>query len=207
MFRSSAAFVPVLASLLAIAGGCSSGSEGGSGAGAVSSVDSSKRVDSLSDAEAKQYCEDGQSYTTSQMKALDTKRIGCGFTAQFTAGIGAQSDADAQAKCRTQFDECMNKPDDAGDAGTGDAETDDSCASFKNQTQGCSATVGEMNQCVADQIAALKALAGKDFCADAKVRTQSDQPGSPVATPASCTALASKCPSLFGGTDDSSNGG
>ena len=188
----------VASSLFAVA--CTSstdGSGGGSGPGAVSDVDSSKAVNNLSDSEVKEYCEDGKRYSEAQLAGIDLKKIGCGISAQLLASYGAENDADAQAKCRTQFDECMKQPTENTGADAGAQEDD--CAAFKEQVANCNATVGEVNQCVADQTAALKALSAKDFCAEAKAMSNDTPPNTTAfQPPASCKAIQSKCPSLAG---------
>ena len=88
----------------------SSGSSGGSGPGAVSSVDSSKTAGSLSDAEAKQYCEDTLKYSKAQLAEADTKKIGCGLGAALSAGFGAKTDAEAKTKCTEQYNACLARP-------------------------------------------------------------------------------------------------
>lgn len=205
MLRSLASILALSAPVFAIA--CSSGSSSG-GSAAVTSVDSSKQVSGLSDTEAKQVCEDAQAYVTSQFASIDTKRINCGFSAQIMGAYDATNDADAQTKCRTLFDECMNKPAETGDAGTTD-ENDGAnfdCTAFGSQTRDCGATVGEVSQCLSDQIAALNAVSSKDFCAEAKARSENDtSTPSLAATPASCTAVQTKCPNLFSDTETSTS--
>lgn len=207
MIRSFASILAFSTAALAVA--CSSGSSSG-GSGAVSSVDSSKQVSGLSDTDAKQYCEDAQAYVSSQYKSIDTKRVSCGFYAQIYGGYGATSDADAQTKCRAQFDECMNKPDETGDAGTTDDSDDGStdCASFAAKTKDCGATVGEVSQCLSDQLSALNALASKDFCGEAKARSENDTSTPELTTtPASCKGLETKCPSLYSDSETSNDSG
>jgi hypothetical protein len=187
------------------ASACSS-SSGGSGPGSVSSVDSTKTVNSLSDSEAKQYCEDANRYAAAQSNEADAKKVVCGLTAAAIASYGAETDAEAQTKCKAQYTECMNKPADTTDTDTDAGTTEDPCADFKSRAKDCSATVGEVNQCLADRAAAFKTLASKDYCAEAKVASPDAGTSSPLTSyddPASCKALQAKCPSLTGSSDDS----
>jgi hypothetical protein len=159
----------------------------------VSSVDSSKTASSLSDAEARQYCQDSVNYNTTHLGEADTRKLGCGFGAAIVAGYGAKTDAEAKAKCTEQYNSCLAEPVAASDAGA----PKDPCANAKAQLAGCSATVGELNACIVDQFAVYQAASGKDYCADAKV-TSADagvpSSSSVFADPASCKAARAKCP-------------
>jgi len=175
---------------------CSSGtSSGGSGPGAVSSVEPSKTGGSLSEAEAKQYCEDTRNFSKAQLSEADLKKVGCGVVAVFYAGFSAKTDAEAKTECAKQYDTCLSEP-----AGTRDGgAAKDPCAGTKAALKDCAATISELNTCTADNAAAFKALVGKDFCAGAKAAAPGDA-GAPSALPfeqpASCKALAAKCPNL-----------
>lgn len=185
---------------------CSSGGSGGGGAGGGSgpttSVDSSKTGASLSDTEAKQYCEDVQAYQKAQLSEDEQRKYTCGFTAQILASFGAKDDAEAQAKCRSELDKCLAKPPTTADAGS----TADACASFAQRLKDCNATVAELNQCSGDSTAQLKSFASKDFCAEAKADAGFAS-SALLQQPESCKALASKCPSLFGTQGSTPDGG
>lgn len=188
-------FSGVAFAALAIA--CSS-SGGSGGSGSVSSVDSTKTVNGLSDSEAKQYCEDATRYAEGQLSAADSKKIGCGFSSQFMASFNAESDSDAQTKCKALYEECLKKPDEKTETDAG--ASDDPCTEFKSRSKDCAATVGEVTQCMTDELAAMKALAARDFCAEAKASSpDGGTPGSSLfEQPASCKAIESKCPGLSG---------
>jgi hypothetical protein len=177
---------------------CSSGSgtTSGGGPGAVSSVDSSKTGGSLTDAEAKQYCEDTQRYSEAQVGEADRKKVGCGIGAQIVSS-GAKTDAEAQSTCNQQYTACLERPlPGQGDAGP----APDPCAKAKDDLKDCTATINELNTCAADSAAVFKALVGKDFCAEAKASSPdagTSGPPSSYKEPASCTALRQKCPNLY----------
>lgn len=179
---------------------CSS-SDDKSGPGAVSSVDSSKALSGLSDADAKQLCKDAQSYTEKQMASVDSKKYSCGMTGLMAAGMaGAETDEELQSKCKEAASECMSKPAEK-DPGT-DGQQEDPCADPKKELANCDATVGEYNQCMSDSMDAWKAYANKDVCAEAKIGGSSGDESAGLAEPESCKALNAKCPGLGGGTQD-----
>jgi hypothetical protein len=177
----------------------------------VSSVDSSKTVNGLSDSEAKEYCQDASRFSANNLSGADAKKMVCGFTAAAFGAYGAANDQEAKTKCQEHYNSCLNEPEkNDSDAGT----ESDPCADFKTKAANCSATVGEVNQCLSDQAALIKSLASKDFCGEAKANA-ADSPtsgGSTPETPASCKALQTKCPGMFGddssdSTEDSSSSG
>lgn len=204
MHNRSTLSLLVLGSLALVGGALviACGSDDKGSPDSVSSVDSDKVANTLSDSEAKEYCEDAQKFYADNLASLNMKRITCGYTAQLTAGIGAADDAAAQAACRTKLDECMNKPSETADAGTSTGDDKDDCSTAKNDLKDCTAKVADLNQCAADQVAAYKALESKDWCAAAKAGTPTST-DSPFTTPESCTKLSNSCPSITGGSDDS----
>lgn len=184
---------------------CGSGGSGTS-PGAVTSVDSSKKIADLSDSEAQQLCRDAQAFTQSNVGEADQKKISCGISASFVASFNAKTDAEAQANCKKAYDDCLAKPSTSTQAGDGGAPKD-TCADAKKQTTGCDATVGEYSQCASDSVNAYKGLASKDYCAEAKAPQPdagASRPSTTVEQPSSCTALRQKCPQLFGSSSSSS---
>jgi hypothetical protein len=177
----------------------SSGGGGGGGAGAVSSVDSSKQLGSLTQQEATQYCNDANAYASSALSADDIKKATCNVSAAFGT-FGATSEEDAKAKCEDAYKQCVAS---SAPAETGGKE----CATASlDAVKGCTATVAELNQCEADQIAALKALAAKgDPCPNIQFGADAGPSSSSSTQPASCASLQEKCPNLF--KSDSSSGG
>lgn len=188
-------FVAALASSLFVVACGGDESNGGADPDDVTSVDSDKKVSDLSDSEAKEYCEDGQSFAEGEYAKFDMKKITCGLIAQAFAGSGAETDEEAKAACRDALESCLQQPDEPT------PPSEDDCSSFATDAKECSATVGEVNKCYTDQINQLKALEGKDFCAEAKA-TSSETPDIGFEQPASCKAIATKCPSLAGDSGD-----
>lgn len=185
---------------------CSSSSSSGGGGGSVTSIDSSKQAGSLSDAEKQQYCKDATNYINSNVSDTDSKKVSCFSKAVqsiYTSGSPPTSDADLQSKCKSAYNDCMSKPLDKGDAGT---STSSSCS--PSEFTNCTATVGELNQCVQDSVAAMKtAYATFDTACD---KIQMDGGGlqqSASSEPASCKALETKCPGMKSSTSGSGTGG
>lgn len=186
---------------------CSSSSSSG-GSGSVSSIDSTKQASSLSDAEKTQYCKDVIAYNKANTSEADAKKAACFSTAVssiYLGGTPPKDDAELRSKCKTAYSDCLSKPAaTSGDAGT---TTTDDCSSATKDLANCTATVGELNTCVADQVAAAKAAYAKfDTACD---NLQMDGGGLDKSTytqPASCKAISTKCPAIAGETADSTTG-
>lgn len=198
--RTPAFFVVVGTIVAASICACSSSSDSSSGsssssggAGSVSSVDSSKQLGSLTQQEATQYCNDVNAYASKELSADDIKKATCTFSAALGT-IGAKSQDDAKSKCEAAYTQCLSAP-------AEQQPTGNSCATASlDVVKGCTATVAELDQCEADQIAGLKALAAKgdpcpsvQFGADASAGTSSSSSSQPT----SCASLQQKCPNLF----------
>lgn len=192
---------------LVVACSSSGGSSGGTGPGAISSVDSSKKATDLSEADAQQYCRDTLAYQKSQISEADTKRYTCAAIGAAVASFTAKTDEEAKAACVKSRDECIAKPSSSsqGDAGP----EKDPCANAKKDLGNCTATVAEINQCTADQIEAYKAVVNQDPCASATAaKPDGGQPtGASVPEPASCKVLKEKCPALYGDEGSGGSGG
>lgn len=180
---------------------CSSSSSS-SGSGAVSSIDPSKQAGSLSDAEKTQYCKDVIAYSKAHTSEADSKKLACFSQAQlslYAGGSVPKSDADLQAKCKSAYTDCLAKPVATADAG---ASQGGDCSTASKDLANCTATIGELNTCMQDTLAATNAAyATFDTACD---KIQLDGGGldkSSFQQPASCKALASKCPA-FAATDD-----
>jgi hypothetical protein len=77
------------------------------------------------------------------------------------------------------------------------------CATASSDLKDCNATVGELNTCLADQVAAAKSLyATFDTACDGLTLSGDEMKAPSFEQPASCKALASKCPKLAGSQDD-----
>lgn len=180
----------------AFAAGCSSDPGEGSGPSNVTSIDSSKTVSELSESEARQYCEDSGRYFANQISEEEGRNFGCGLQASITAAFsGAETDDELKANCQKALSECKSQP-------IPEPVEDDECGEFVSDAKKCNATVEELNHCLADRTAEFKQLATKDFCAE--LTLSSGGPGSveEFAEPASCKAIADKCPSFASSTED-----
>jgi hypothetical protein len=179
---------------------CSSGGgdDGGGGSGSVTSIDSAKSAQTLSDGEAEQYCKDLQAYMTAHMPAL--KKVACSLGSAF-ATITAKTDDEAKSLCRKAFDDCMAAP---GDASPGT----NTCAEFIGKLKSCPATIGDLNQCIVDQVRGLEALDASAICASAKApsssQSMSPQPSPAFTVPESCTRLETSCPNFLQSSSSSS---
>lgn len=141
-----------------------------------------KQIDSLSEDDRKQVCERTQEHLTDEGFYDDTKRLLCVTTSAVSVSI-AGGDA---AACEAAVSMCL--------AGDGGASSGDSCDDTSSLTS-CTATISEFEDCVDEQIDAMKEAVAAFDCAAALSGTQ---PPESMAGPA-CTALAKKCPDYFSG--------
>jgi len=164
----------------------------------VTSIDTSKTVTQLTETEVAQFCKDIAAYGTSVLADPSFRRYSCGATAAVAAQIKNASTDDAlRAECRAQLETCLAKPATSDRDGGSDGEEDDSSkcpAEVKAST--CSAKLSEYTQCLYEQYEAYRSVAAStDFCATLKIDGMT--PKQPeVPPPASCSALAAKCPEL-----------
>jgi hypothetical protein len=183
-------FVLPLAVLSVAAIACSSSESGGSTQpGSVTSLDSGKQVQQLSDGEKDQYCKDIAAYTSASFSATEAKQLACTLAGTLSAALsGAKTNTDARAKCKTAYDDCMAKP------AQQSSGTNTTCA-VKAQASTCNGlTVGEYNACVSSNVTAQKEMAAKG-CEALDVETPKTQT---TLSPA-CTVVKDKCPALSGG--------
>lgn len=181
---------------LALAACSSSSSSGGGGSGSVTTLDSSKQAGSLSDAEKTQYCKDVNAYNAAAISEADTKKVAC-FSAVastiFLGGTPPKDDAELRSKCKTAYQECLAKPVEKADAGA----TVDDCKDAVKDLANCTATVGELNTCVADRAAAGKSYFAKvDSACDGLSLDGGSGLDKELEDPASCKAVEAKCPNL-----------
>jgi hypothetical protein len=168
---------------------CSS-STSSSGGASLPTAPASQTFESMSASEAQTYCTQLDAYTSSRISPDETKRATCTFAAAFST-IGATSDADAQAKCKAAYDECLATP--------AEPSSGDPCANFAAKAASCKGsglTVGEYNACVDEQVGFIKALAGANACSEVKA---GDSPSTDPPTdkpPSKCDVVDTKCPGL-----------
>lgn len=165
--------------------GCSSSSSSPSAQSApIGSQPSNKVANTLTPSEATQVCQEIAAYSASSLKGTSCVVAGISMAA-FMPG------SDPKATCQSAYNQCIQQPI-APDAGT------DNCATASSQLSGCTATVGQINQCVADDITAFKAAYASLNCDLAATATATDAgiPTPTITVPASCTSLQSVCPNF-----------
>jgi hypothetical protein len=177
------------AAVFVLSVGCGDDGDGGGGSG----VDSSKTGDELSDAEATKLCESTES------KGADIELDDMQFC---VIGVTVQSMDKATCE-QTVMQACAD--DDGGDGDTTDDNTDedddDDCADAKGDLEGCTATVGEIEECFDALLDWANKLDGIS-CDDAGKVTQDS-----LAIPEKCATVQQKCPKLLGDVEDDMNAG
>jgi hypothetical protein len=168
--------------------GNTSGSASGgttSGGGLSTSLPGDKPLGSLSDAEADQLCKDIEEFATTSDFAQAQHEMSCRLAGLLAGAFsGADSDAAMQAACKVAYDACLKEPQPPA---TGECEKPDAT---------CTATVDELNACIADSTAALD-----DFneqvpgCSDLTMDGEGLDPNlMQPESPESCAVLDMKCP-------------
>lgn len=173
MLRSN--LVLIMGGLLAF-GGCGGDEDGG---GFSSGVSGSKRVDQLTPAEEKTFCDKGDAFFSSD--ANNVAAGSCRFAAQiFLAALGGNlSAAQKETACNDAVMECL-------------AEEPEDEPNMCEATKDCAATVAEVEACVNDSWKRLKDYLNETpSCAKiAAGATAAAFPSSPM----SCQDLKKKCP-------------
>lgn len=174
----------ILAAIAAASFACGGGTSFSSG------VDSSKQVKDLSDSDAQTLCKNAEE--TAKEFTENNKDGFCKLAGVFAGAFGGGA-----AACESAVTQCK------------DAEPTTSTNTCEPIVTDCEATIGEIEDCYNDSLEATeKALDEIASKSCEELLSGSSLPGSDVQAPASCTALAEKCPSLeFGnvslGTDTS----
>jgi hypothetical protein len=193
---ASAAVVSALLGLAACGSDSNPSSPSSTPTKAISSVPGNTQVSQMTPAQQQQASQDMQAYFAANIPPEMAKQMGCG-----TLGLmlGIQSGSDPKAACQQIYDQCMQS------ATTGDAGADTSAPSAPAQTTlaTCTATVDQVNQCLAEEVAGFKAMAAAMNCnnAGADAAAIMAQPAMP-----SCDAIATQCPDIVA-TDPGSNSG
>ena len=176
-------FTCKLLSLIAIASsfggfGCSSSANPSSSAqpGPITSQPSDKVASTLTAAEATQVCEEMMGYVATSLN---------GSICMSTAIAASQgTGTDAKATCESAYSQCLT-----ADAG---ASSQVSCSMASLGTANCSATIGQINQCVVDRTASAKAVTSALSCDMAGMDSGTSVAENPAA-PASCTPMQQSC--------------
>jgi hypothetical protein len=170
----------VLATLVT---GCSSSGDLGSFS---SSLDSQRTVAGLSTDERKTLCDEMTAFYSRSGTAADLSELDCRANSSVgihEAGDTSQTDADVRGACQEEYDRC-------------EASSDPNAGSCSLPT-GCPATVAEVAACVNDisrwTAGALAATPTCDTLTVAKLEARGNSNPEPP-LPASCLALAQKCP-------------
>jgi hypothetical protein len=165
----------VCVTVLASGTGC--GDDDG-GSSTSSGVSESKKLISLSDAEATKLCKWVQSKSDD---ATGTEKQYC--------TQDAASYADTTSECNDLVKECLSN----GDYADEDEGEEEDCDDFDVEAEvgsDCQATVGELQDCLNAIISNEKASLNSASCSSLDAEEDED-------VPASCSALVKKCPGFF----------
>lgn len=152
----------------------------------TSGIDGTKKVSDVSMDEAKSICE-AASETAEEF--FEANKDGfCAFGAALTGSLGAGfGGGDAVALCEVALAECKSAT----------PTTETTTCNAEAVAANCSATVAELETCYNDSLDTLSTffgeLAGKS-CSE--LTSESTNVSFDFSNPASCTALAEKCPDL-----------
>ncbi|MEZ4461648.1 MAG: hypothetical protein R3E66_18380 [bacterium] len=141
-------------------------------------------TDAISTLTAANICAQTAAFFSANLSEQETAQIGCFLSGAFTAAFGEPAtDAEAQMLCQDSYDECIANPEPTNN-------TNNDCTF---DVTNCDATIGELEGCIEEQTATLKALASAS-CSDLTVN--SEPPG--LDDPTICQDLEAACPNLFG---------
>ena len=181
-----------LSCVLAIGAGFVTGcGSGGSSPTAVTTVDGTKPLNTLTAAETTQLCNDIDAYMGKGVSKANLCKMAAVMDAAFG---GPTSDAAAQAACTSVYNQCMAAP-----------------ASSSTQTcdpipATCTATVAQFSACATDSLVALNQVLGAipscNAITLAELSSSSGTTTDTTTTPASCQAFETACPtySVSGGS-------
>jgi hypothetical protein len=188
-----------LSCVLAIGAGFVAGCGGGTGSSstAVTSVDGTKPLNTLTAVETTQLCSDTDAY----MAKVVPKTNGCKLSGVMAAAFASPaSNAEAQAACTTIYNQCM-----AAGSGTPCAPPATCTETCNPIPATCTATVAQFSACVTDTFVAYNQVLGAiPSCgaitlADLSDSTASGTTTDTTTTPPSCQTLESACPGYFSG--------
>ncbi|MCB9569223.1 MAG: hypothetical protein H6710_18760 [Myxococcales bacterium] len=143
-----------------------------------SGLPGNKQIGELSDDEQKEACENVADYYDKKIGEEKLKDFACVTAGVFAAAL---SGGDV-AICEAAYMDCLAAPD--------DGTMDDTTCEVSNDAPSCTATVAEYDDCLEEQVDALKDFLDGYSCATAASSML------PETGPA-CMALAQKCPELF----------
>ena len=183
--------IAMLAVCFGLAFGACDSSDGGSSEIDLGSDD--KVASSLTEAEATSACEKAQKKMAGTGDGEAQKHMIC-----VTMGLMVKSFGGDDAACQTNYDECMKaEPQEPTD----EDETQDGCEDAYADLQECDATLGEIEACFNDMLAAQDAAydALLDVtCSSTAEELEALQGEDGFEEPASCVALEKTCPGVMG---------
>jgi len=170
-----------------------SGNGSDSGGSISTSVDGSKKLGELTATEAAQVCADAAK-SVPAMSADDGKSVACNINALTAVVMAAATQdpaPDAQATCKSTYDDCMAQPADSlPDAVSQDPNqtVDDCSTNLRTSYANCAATVSDYTTCKNDQRPWSLSFAASGLCS--KVNTPDDaQSMLTPPTTAACNAI------------------
>ena len=165
-------------------GGTDSGG-GGGGGNFSSSVDGNKQLGQLSSTEKTTLCNETKTYVYSYIPESQFQNFMCTFQGLLVAAFGNPStDSELQTNCASARDQCMSDPPDMSA----------SC----DIPSGCTATVSEMETCIAAYGPALKDADDElPACEQATLEDANNSGSSVELPPAACDTVEQKCPEMF----------
>jgi hypothetical protein len=185
---ASAALVSALPGLVACGGDHGPSSPSSTPTKAIASVPGNTQVSEMTPAQQQQASQDMQAYFAANIPPETAKQMACGMMGLMMAGL--EPGSDPKAACQSIYDQCMQS------ASTADAGADTSAPSTPSPSalQNCTATVDQVNQCLAEEVAAFKTLAAAMNCNNAGADAAT------MATPAmpACDAIEAQCPGITG---------
>ena len=181
-----------IASVTLALGGCSSSSSPTAQPSPLGNIPSDKAASTLSASDATQACHSAIAYTASALMGPI-----CMLDAIAFAGLVTQPNSDLKSTCQTLYSQCSQETLPA-DAGVNE------CASAAQQLSGCTATIGQINQCIEDQVNAEKAaFASMNLSCDMATQMAMDAGGLPqqpsITSPNSCSTLPAACAGFVSG--------
>lgn len=185
MGKQSLSLLTVLAISAGIFLGCGGGGTGS--AGAVTSVNGTKPLNTLTAAESTQLCKDSGAYVGRAVSKVNA----CKALALVLTALGSPTtEAQARATCASIYTPCLSAP-----AASSSMDTCDSIPAT------CTATVAQYSACFSDQIVALnQVLAASPSCGTITLADLSDNgtgggaDGGTEPTSAACMTFETACP-------------
>jgi hypothetical protein len=174
-------------SLVMVAGLLLAACDGSSHSNFSTGMDSGKTPASMSPADRATLCTKVESFLPTLMSKADMCKLSGMMGAMLGMGGG-----DLKALCTAAYDACMKEPDDP-------VETTGDTASCSQGMSTCTATVGEIESCMNDLDAMMRAEMAKiPSCSQLTLSdfTATSTTTETTTSPASCTALEAKCPDM-----------